>query len=146
GLISLSTKFVPTIMNLIKRLAEEGAGAPAANDNPQRSSSKYNSNAVPVGSSASSSSSSNVTSSDNGNRYTSSSKADCVSSYDVHIVAISFLSPQPSSRSFDAGGGDGAKVVDCFNLTTIPIPTRQTLPKFWIGSSKSSPSSQTAPA
>ncbi|WJX86396.1 Cell wall protein rhd3 [Trifolium repens] len=72
GLISLSTKFVPTIMNLIKRLAEEGA--PAANDNPQRSSSKNNSNAVPVGSSVSSSSSSNVTSLDNGNRYTSSSK------------------------------------------------------------------------
>ncbi|GAU48113.1 hypothetical protein TSUD_351190 [Trifolium subterraneum] len=74
GLISLSTKFVPTIMNLIKRLAEEGAGVPAANDNPQRSSTKYNSNAVPVGSSVSSSSSSNITSSDNGNRYTSSSK------------------------------------------------------------------------
>jgi hypothetical protein len=59
-------------MNLIKRLAEEGA--PAANENPQRSSSKSNSNAVPVGSSVSSSSSSNVTSLDNGNRYTSSSK------------------------------------------------------------------------
>ncbi|CAJ2663638.1 unnamed protein product [Trifolium pratense] len=80
GLISLSTKFVPTIMNLIKRLAEEGAGAgagagaPAANENPQRSSSKSNSNAVPVGSSVSSSSSSNVTSLDNGKRHTSSSK------------------------------------------------------------------------
>ncbi|XP_004510375.1 protein ROOT HAIR DEFECTIVE 3 [Cicer arietinum] len=73
GLISLSTKFVPTIMNLIKRLAEEGQN-PTAN-NPQRTSSKNNtSNAVPVGSSASSSASSNLTSLDNGNRYTGSSK------------------------------------------------------------------------
>ena len=73
GLISLSTKFVPTIMNLIKRLAEEGAPNPAAN-NPQRNTSKNNSNAVPVGSSVSSTASSNITSQDSGNRYTGSSK------------------------------------------------------------------------
>jgi len=59
-------------MNLMKRLAEEGNN-PAPN-NPQRHTSQNNTNAVPVGSSVSSSSSSNITSLDNGNRYTSSSK------------------------------------------------------------------------
>ncbi|KAI5422647.1 protein ROOT HAIR DEFECTIVE 3 [Lathyrus oleraceus] len=73
GLISLSTKFVPTIMNLMKRLAEEGSNS-AGNNNPQRNTSQNNSNAVPVGSSVSSSSSSNITSLDNRNKYTSSSK------------------------------------------------------------------------
>lgn len=72
GVISLATKFVPTIMNLMKRLAEEGNN-PAAN-NPQRHTSRNNTNAVPVGSSVSSSSSSNITALENGNRYTSSSK------------------------------------------------------------------------
>lgn len=84
GMISLSSKFIPTIMNLMRKLAEEGQ-APAANNpqrrrlaeerqnsaanNPQRNSSENNSNA------ASSSASSNVTSLDNnGNGYTSSSK------------------------------------------------------------------------
>ncbi|XP_061372478.1 protein ROOT HAIR DEFECTIVE 3 homolog 1-like [Gastrolobium bilobum] len=72
GIISLSSKFVPTIMNLIKRLAEEGQN-PATN-NPQRNPSINNYNAVTAGSAVSSSASSNVSSLDNGTEYASSSK------------------------------------------------------------------------
>ncbi|XP_027334316.1 protein ROOT HAIR DEFECTIVE 3 isoform X2 [Abrus precatorius] len=68
GIISLSSKFIPTIMNLIKKLAEEGQN-PATN-NHQRSTSKDNYNAVTTNS-VSSSSSSNVTSLDNGTEYAS---------------------------------------------------------------------------
>ncbi|KAG4961488.1 hypothetical protein JHK87_038121 [Glycine soja] len=60
GIISLSSKFVPTIMNLIRKLAEEGHGRHAAK--------------VPAGRVTSSSASSSVTSSGNGAEYTSSSK------------------------------------------------------------------------
>lgn len=76
GIISLSSKFIPTIMNLIKKLAEEGQN-PATN-NPQRNPSKDNYNAVTAGSAVSSSSSSNITSLDNGTGYTSSSKDEQV--------------------------------------------------------------------
>ncbi|KAI4387362.1 hypothetical protein MLD38_005200 [Melastoma candidum] len=76
GLISISTKFVPTIMNLLKKLAEEGQ-APVAN-NPHRNpvtGSRIHPNRVDTPSSMSSTGSSEMTS---GNRteYTSSSKED----------------------------------------------------------------------
>ncbi|KAJ1420304.1 RHD3/Sey1 [Sesbania bispinosa] len=73
GIISLSSKFIPTIMNLIRKLAEEAQNPPATN-NPQRNSTKNNYNAVTAGSSVSSSASSNLTSMDNGTGYGSSSK------------------------------------------------------------------------
>ncbi|OIW11845.1 hypothetical protein TanjilG_31595 [Lupinus angustifolius] len=71
GIISLSSKFIPTIMNLIKRLAEEGQNP--ANNNPPRNQSKNNHNALTDGA-ASTSASSNVTSLDNEREYTSPSK------------------------------------------------------------------------
>ncbi|TXG68531.1 hypothetical protein EZV62_003466 [Acer yangbiense] len=74
GLLSLSTKFVPTIMNLIKKLAEEGQ-APATNDSHQNPAlaSKSNRNGVST-SDSSSSASSGVTSSGNETEYSSASK------------------------------------------------------------------------
>ncbi|KAE9584683.1 putative P-loop containing nucleoside triphosphate hydrolase [Lupinus albus] len=74
GIISLSSKFIPTIMNLIKRLAEEGQNP--ANNNPPRNESKNNHNALTDGGAASSSASSNVTSLDNEREYSSPSKYD----------------------------------------------------------------------
>ncbi|KAK3220482.1 hypothetical protein Dsin_014452 [Dipteronia sinensis] len=71
GLLSLSTKFLPTIMNLIKKLAEEGQ-APVTNENPTVAS-KSNQNGVST-SDSSSSASSGVTSSRNENEYFSASK------------------------------------------------------------------------
>ncbi|XP_041000228.1 protein ROOT HAIR DEFECTIVE 3-like [Juglans microcarpa x Juglans regia] len=73
GLISLSSKFLPTVMNLLKRLAEEGQ-VPAAND-PQRNpslASKSFRNGVSSSGDTSSSASSEVTSSE----YSSNSKED----------------------------------------------------------------------
>ncbi|KAF5466452.1 hypothetical protein F2P56_016375 [Juglans regia] len=74
GLISLSSKFLPTVMNLLKRLAEEGQ-IPAAND-PQRNhslESKSFRNGVSTSSDTSSSTaSSEVTSSES----SSPAKAD----------------------------------------------------------------------
>ncbi|XP_028792095.1 protein ROOT HAIR DEFECTIVE 3-like [Neltuma alba] len=82
GLISLSTRFLPTVMNIIRKLAEE-AQNPAPN-NAQRNPSGSNHNAVTAGSNTSSSASSNaslsekassnVTSLENGGEYSSSSK------------------------------------------------------------------------
>ncbi|KHN39303.1 Protein ROOT HAIR DEFECTIVE 3 like 1, partial [Glycine soja] len=66
GIISLSSKFIPTIMNLMKKLAEEGQN-PAAN-NPQRTPSKSSYN---EGHAVSSSASSNLTRLDNGTEYAS---------------------------------------------------------------------------
>lgn len=67
ALLSLSTKFVPTIMNILKRLADEGA-APAAPERqretelqPRNSS---NSNVTSAGSSS-------ITSPENGPEYSS---------------------------------------------------------------------------
>ncbi|KAJ7951632.1 Protein ROOT HAIR DEFECTIVE 3-like [Quillaja saponaria] len=75
GLISLSTKFLPTVLNLMKKLAEEGA-KPATNNptnNPQRNpASKSFQNGV-SGSDMSSTASSEVTL-DNGTEFSSSSK------------------------------------------------------------------------
>ncbi|KAK7389625.1 hypothetical protein VNO78_24819 [Psophocarpus tetragonolobus] len=67
GIISLSSKFIPTIMNLMKKLAEEGQNGAA--NNPQRTSSRnsYNEGRAVVSSSASS----NVTALDNGTEYAS---------------------------------------------------------------------------
>ncbi|RYR40438.1 hypothetical protein Ahy_A09g046193 [Arachis hypogaea] len=74
GLLSLSTKFVPTVMNLMKKLADEGA-----DNNTRRNPPKGDYKAANDGSAASSSSSSNVTLLDNGTKhnrteYSSSSK------------------------------------------------------------------------
>lgn len=73
GLISLSSKLVPTIMNMIKRLADEGASA-AANDphrNPPLASKNFT-NEGNASSEMSSSASSGLTESD----YSSPSKQD----------------------------------------------------------------------
>ncbi|KAK8469738.1 hypothetical protein PHAVU_005G159600 [Phaseolus vulgaris] len=60
GIISLSSKFVPTIMNLMKKLAEEGQGT-AGNDDSRNSSKSYE-RPVPSGRVTSSRASSGVTS------------------------------------------------------------------------------------
>ncbi|KAK7402264.1 hypothetical protein VNO78_14390 [Psophocarpus tetragonolobus] len=69
GIISLSSKLVPIIMNIIRKLAEEGQGN--ATNNPRRNPSKR---VVPAGNVTSSSASSSVTSSTNRPDYSSSSK------------------------------------------------------------------------
>ncbi|KAI4329155.1 hypothetical protein L6164_021448 [Bauhinia variegata] len=74
GLMSLSMKFLPTVINLVRKLAEEGEN-PETN-NPPRNRSKSNSNPVTAGSNMVSSASSNVTSGDDGTEYTSASKYD----------------------------------------------------------------------
>lgn len=73
-MISLSTKLIPTIMNIVKKLADAGAGQNPGPNNPQRNPPRNSYNAVTAGSGESSSASSNVTSLDKGNGYTSSSK------------------------------------------------------------------------
>lgn len=76
GLLSLSTKFLPTVMNLLRKLAEEGQ-APAAANNPQRNASvqskSFLSGANDYGD-MSSSGSSEVTNMENGNEYSSPSQ------------------------------------------------------------------------
>lgn len=65
GLISLSTKFLPTVMNIIKKLAEEGQ-VPATNDprrNPALASKSFH-NGVNASSEMSSTGSSEVTEND----------------------------------------------------------------------------------
>ncbi|KAH9664989.1 protein ROOT HAIR DEFECTIVE 3 [Citrus sinensis] len=77
GLISLSTKFLPTVMNLLKKLAEEGQ-IPATNNNPQRNpvrASMNHQNGVST-SEISSTASSGVTSSGNGTEYSSPRKEE----------------------------------------------------------------------
>ncbi|XP_062024217.1 protein ROOT HAIR DEFECTIVE 3-like [Rosa rugosa] len=74
GLLSLSTKLVPTIMNMMKRLTDEGAAATADN-NPQRNPAvalKSISNGANASSSMSSTASSEVTES----KYSSPSKQE----------------------------------------------------------------------
>ena len=76
GLLSLSTKFLPTVMNLLRKLAEEGQ-IPATN-NPQRNPAAV-SKSFPNGSKSSdtsSSASSGVTSSGNGTEYSSPTKEE----------------------------------------------------------------------
>ncbi|TYI09795.1 hypothetical protein ES332_A09G097700v1 [Gossypium tomentosum] len=65
GIISLSTKFIPTIMSLLKKLAEEGQAA--ANNNPQSTNASA-SKSLPNTTSPSLTASSTVTSSANGTK------------------------------------------------------------------------------
>ncbi|KAL9387931.1 hypothetical protein Peur_021055 [Populus x canadensis] len=74
GLLSLSSKFVPTIMNLLKRLAEEGK-QPATAD-PQRNATKSFQNGSSSFSDSSSSASSSVTSPKQGTEYSNTLKDD----------------------------------------------------------------------
>ncbi|XP_052181348.1 protein ROOT HAIR DEFECTIVE 3-like [Diospyros lotus] len=74
GLLSLSSKFVPTVMNLLRRLAEEGQKA--ATTEPQRNhplTSKSFQSGVNSNGELSSSASSEVISSENGTEYSSPS-------------------------------------------------------------------------
>ncbi|XP_010262124.1 PREDICTED: protein ROOT HAIR DEFECTIVE 3-like [Nelumbo nucifera] len=79
GLLSLSTKFLPTVMNLLKRLAEEGQKpvAPDAQRNPS-SESKNLGNGIHAYNDLMSSASSTVTSSKNGSEYSSTLEQDKV--------------------------------------------------------------------
>ncbi|XVF74389.1 hypothetical protein PTKIN_Ptkin13bG0106800 [Pterospermum kingtungense] len=79
GLLSLSTKFLPTVMNLLRKLAEEGQ-MPAAN-NPQRNPTSASKSFRQNGSSSSSSdmssgASSGITSSGNGTEYSGPTKEE----------------------------------------------------------------------
>ncbi|CAK7356857.1 unnamed protein product [Dovyalis caffra] len=77
GLLSLSTKFVPTIMNLLRRLAEEGQ-KPATTDpqrNPALASKNFQNGSSSI-SDSSSSASSMVTSPKKGTEYSSTLKDD----------------------------------------------------------------------
>ncbi|KAK7271967.1 hypothetical protein RJT34_28276 [Clitoria ternatea] len=69
GIISISSRFIPIIMNLVRKLAEEGTPT----DNPGSNPSKNNHGAG-AGTATSSTASSHLISSDNGIQYTSSSK------------------------------------------------------------------------
>ncbi|KAK1307515.1 Protein ROOT HAIR DEFECTIVE 3 [Acorus calamus] len=70
GLISLSTKFLPTIMNLLKRLADEGQ-RPAAPDSRRNPAVESNGHSNGAFSDTTSVASSNVTSSESGVEYSS---------------------------------------------------------------------------
>ncbi|XP_048331744.2 protein ROOT HAIR DEFECTIVE 3 [Ziziphus jujuba] len=76
GILSLSTKFLPTVMNIIKRLAEEGSGQTATANGPQRNpalpSRSFHNGVNTTSSEMSSSASSDLTETDN----SSSSKQD----------------------------------------------------------------------
>ncbi|GER52383.1 protein ROOT HAIR DEFECTIVE 3 homolog [Striga asiatica] len=76
GILSLSTKFLPTIMNLLRKLAEEGQRPP--NANPQQHNPTAPPKSLQSGTSdyggLSSSASSEVTSGENGTEYSSPSK------------------------------------------------------------------------
>ncbi|XP_073015514.1 LOW QUALITY PROTEIN: protein ROOT HAIR DEFECTIVE 3-like [Primulina eburnea] len=74
GILSISTKFLPTIMNLLRKLAEEGQGRGSSDPqcNPPRQSNILQSGANNY-TDLSSSVSSEVTSSENGTEYSSSS-------------------------------------------------------------------------
>ncbi|XP_047310935.1 protein ROOT HAIR DEFECTIVE 3-like [Impatiens glandulifera] len=75
GLLSLSTKFLPTVMNLLKKLAEEGQ-IPANNSS---SETRNVNNSVNNGGEASSSASSSITASENCTEYSSPSRHDTTS-------------------------------------------------------------------
>lgn len=72
GLLSLSTKFLPTVMNLLRKLAEEGQmpANPNSQQNPSLASKSFRSSTSEQ-SGVSSSASSEVTTSENGNEYSS---------------------------------------------------------------------------
>ncbi|XP_042487184.1 protein ROOT HAIR DEFECTIVE 3-like [Macadamia integrifolia] len=79
GLLSLSTKFLPTVMNLLRKLAEEGQN-PASADVPRNPAveSRSSGNGAHVHSNITSSASSNVTSLENETEYSSSLQEDKV--------------------------------------------------------------------
>ncbi|XP_042480872.1 protein ROOT HAIR DEFECTIVE 3-like [Macadamia integrifolia] len=79
GLLSLSTKFLPTVMNLLKKLAEEGQ-KPVSADGPRNPAieSRSSGNGAHVHSNSTSTASSNVTSSENGVEYSISLQEDKV--------------------------------------------------------------------
>ncbi|XP_028756282.1 protein ROOT HAIR DEFECTIVE 3 homolog 1-like [Neltuma alba] len=68
GMISLSAKFLPTLLSIIRKLAEQAQNPPTSND-PQRNPSKSNQNSVTDSSDTVSSASSSVTSSEKGPKY-----------------------------------------------------------------------------
>ncbi|XP_028789782.1 protein ROOT HAIR DEFECTIVE 3 homolog 1-like [Neltuma alba] len=68
GMISLSAKFLPTLLSIIRKLAEQAQNPPTNND-PQRNPSKSNQNSVTDSSDTVSSASSSVTSSEKGPKY-----------------------------------------------------------------------------
>ncbi|RWW17554.1 hypothetical protein BHE74_00054549 [Ensete ventricosum] len=70
GLLSLSTKFLPTIMNILKRLAEEGqqAAAPPSHGKPELDSKVFRNS---IRSNSTSDPSSNISSSQDGDEYSS---------------------------------------------------------------------------
>ncbi|CAI9114324.1 OLC1v1015027C1 [Oldenlandia corymbosa var. corymbosa] len=77
GLLSLSTKFLPTVMNILRKLAEEGQKPTDTNTNTTQQNPPLASRSVRSGpneySEISSSASSEVTSSENGSEYSSPS-------------------------------------------------------------------------
>ncbi|KAG5248636.1 protein ROOT HAIR DEFECTIVE [Salix suchowensis] len=79
GLLSLSSKFLPTIMNLLKRLAEEGQ-KPATADSQRNATKSYQNGSSPLSDSSSSpsssSASSGVISPQNGTEYSNTLKDD----------------------------------------------------------------------
>ncbi|KAG1346335.1 protein ROOT HAIR DEFECTIVE 3 [Cocos nucifera] len=70
GLLSLSTKFLPTVMNMLKRLADEGqsAAAPEPRRNPELASKSFRNG---IYDNSTSDASSNITSSESGVEYSS---------------------------------------------------------------------------
>uniref|UniRef100_A0A6N2N2C5 GB1/RHD3-type G domain-containing protein n=1 Tax=Salix viminalis TaxID=40686 RepID=A0A6N2N2C5_SALVM len=79
GLLSLSSKFLPTIMNLLKRLAEEGQ-KPATADSQRNAAKSFQNGSSPLSDSSSSpsssSASSGVISPENGTEYSNTLKDD----------------------------------------------------------------------
>jgi len=73
GILSLSTKFLPTVMNLLKKLADEGQrpAAPEPRRIPELDSRSFGNG---IDSDLTSVASSNVTSSESGAEYTSPMK------------------------------------------------------------------------
>ncbi|THU72093.1 hypothetical protein C4D60_Mb04t08460 [Musa balbisiana] len=70
GLLSLSTKFLPTVMNILKRLAEEGqqAAAPPSQSKPELDSKVFRNS---IRSNSTSDPSSNISSTEDGDEYSS---------------------------------------------------------------------------
>jgi hypothetical protein len=76
GMISLSSKFVPTIMNLLKKLAEAGAGQVPATDEANRNSAGSTKSFQNGSSSELSSTNSSGLTSEHGTRYSSPTKEE----------------------------------------------------------------------
>ncbi|KAL6996332.1 Cell wall protein rhd3 [Sarracenia purpurea var. burkii] len=73
GVLSLSTKFIPTVMNLLRRLAEEGqrVATPEPQRNPPLAAKSFQSGVNNNNGDLSSSASSEITSAENGTEYSS---------------------------------------------------------------------------